>query len=56
MGNGGDGIRSRSGASGNVFADNHLRDNGEHDAHDDNRPGNLWVNTSCATDFRGNDL
>lgn len=51
VGNGADGIRSLRGASGNVFAHNHLRDNAEHDAHDDNRPGNLWVANHCDTDF-----
>jgi parallel beta-helix repeat protein len=51
VGNGADGIRSLRGASGNVFAGNHLRDNAEHDAHDDNRAGNLWVANHCDTDL-----
>lgn len=51
VGNGADGIRSLRGASGNVFANNHLRDNAEHDAHDDNRAGNDWVANHCDTDF-----
>lgn len=51
VGNGGDGIRSLFGASGNVFVENRLSDNTEHDGHDDNRLGNQWVNTRCRTDF-----
>ncbi|MGH3371921.1 MAG: right-handed parallel beta-helix repeat-containing protein [Nocardioidaceae bacterium] len=51
VGNGADGIRSLPGASGNVFAGNHLRDNAEHDAHDDNRAGNQWVANHCDTDL-----
>lgn len=52
MGNGRDGIRvGPMGAFNNVFEANQLRKNGEHDAHDDNRPANTWVNNHCETDF-----
>ena len=37
--------------AGNFYTDNHMRDNIEHDAHDDNRPGNVWLNNHCETDF-----
>jgi parallel beta-helix repeat protein len=49
-GNGRDGIRSQ-GASGNVFEANHMRNNTEHDAHDDNRAANTWTGNKCQTDF-----
>ena len=37
--------------AGNFYFDNHMMHNVEHDAHDDNRPGNVWVNNHCETDF-----
>ncbi len=37
--------------AGKFYTDNHMRDNVEHDAHDDNRPGNAWLNNHCETDF-----
>ncbi|HEX2054708.1 MAG TPA: right-handed parallel beta-helix repeat-containing protein [Actinomycetota bacterium] len=46
-----DGIRVGTGVSGNTFEGNQLRGNGEHDAHDDSRLANVWVNNHCKTDF-----
>jgi parallel beta-helix repeat protein len=48
--NGRDGIRSGSNSSGNVFARNHMRHNGEFDADDMNRPANTWTDNHCDTD------
>ena len=50
-GNGRDGIRNDALSAGNVFERNHMRDNGQHDAHDDNRPANTWVRNHCETDL-----
>jgi parallel beta-helix repeat protein len=49
--NGRDGIAARAGAVDNRFLDNDMDGNGEHDAHDDNRPLNVWEGNSCDTDF-----
>lgn len=49
--NGRDGIRADALANGNLFDRNHMRANAEHDAHDDNRPANTWVQNHCRTDF-----
>jgi hypothetical protein len=47
-----DGIRvGPTGTTGNVFDTNQMADNGEHDAHDDTRAANVWVNNHCETDF-----
>jgi hypothetical protein len=47
-GNGEDGIRN-SGTD-NTFLRNHMHDNVEHDAHDDDRPANTWIGNKCETD------
>jgi parallel beta-helix repeat protein len=49
--NGRDGIRSDTASSGNVFTANNMFQNGEHDAHDDNRAANTWTDNHCRTDF-----
>jgi parallel beta-helix repeat protein len=49
--NGRDGIRVLVGAVANTFAKNAMFDNVEHDAHDDNRPANVWTGNKCDTDF-----
>ena len=49
--NGRDGIRVSAGATGNTLQKNHMKNNVEHDAHDDNRPANTWINNHCDTDF-----
>lgn len=47
-----DGIRSGPAPTGsNFFVSNHMLDNSEHDAHDENRPANTWVDNHCRTDF-----
>lgn len=48
--NGSDGIHAE-GATGNVLARNAMFGNVEHDAHDDNRPANRWIQNRCETDF-----
>ncbi len=47
----GDGIRAFMDSAGNTYADNHMRHNVYHDAHDDNRRGDRWVNNHGETDF-----
>lgn len=37
-------------SAGNVFVDASLEGNGEYDARDDDRPGNVWLRTDCTTD------
>jgi hypothetical protein len=51
MFNGRDGIRAGMFAVANLFVENHMLHNGEHDAHDDNRAANVWVGNHCRTDF-----
>ncbi|CAN5531821.1 hypothetical protein BH20CHL6_BH20CHL6_16790 [soil metagenome] len=46
-----DGIRVTGGSSGNLLERNRMRGNGEHDAHDDDRPANTWTGNRCDTDF-----
>jgi parallel beta-helix repeat protein len=46
-----DGIRSGPTSSGNLFVENHMLRNAEHDAHDENRPANTWTGNHCKTDF-----
>jgi parallel beta-helix repeat protein len=49
--NGVDGIRvNDSGSVGNRFVRNVMFRNAEHDAHDNNRPGNVWIKNQCRTD------
>jgi parallel beta-helix repeat protein len=49
--NGRDGIRNDVLSTGNLYERNHMFGNGEHDAHDDNRPANTWLRNHCDTDF-----
>jgi parallel beta-helix repeat protein len=47
-----DGIRSGPApTAGNVFVGNQMLHNGEHDAHDENRAANTWLDNHCQTDF-----
>lgn len=51
-GNALDGIRSGPAPTGgNFYVGNHMRRNGEHDAHDENRAANTWTGDHCETDF-----
>jgi hypothetical protein len=49
--NGRDGIWNSVLSAGNLYERNHMFGNGEHDAHDDNRPANTWLRNHCETDF-----
>ena len=46
-----DGIRNRGTSAGNTFKDNRMHGNAEHDAHDENRAANTWIDNICDTDF-----
>jgi hypothetical protein len=53
-----DGIRVDAASNGNTIEQNVIRENGEHDAHDDSvGPGtagtaNFWINNKCETENR----
>ncbi|MBW3624114.1 MAG: right-handed parallel beta-helix repeat-containing protein [Armatimonadetes bacterium] len=62
MNNASDGIQMDASTANNQIVQNHMKQNGEHDAHDDSvGPGtggtaNFWIKNQCKTDNRGGAL